>query len=718
MITRPRACIDARWPAPLSLLAAAALAATGLAPALAGAAPPGSNGNFSALPAFVVPGSIRSAHYDGMSDDLLTGGLGSAGLQSAVPPAVANPAAPSAAELRRLAIHTNYRAIVDTTANGGYGVLYGPTTTGLPNGGRVPGLEVLAYGDDGSSTRNVTLMVQVPDSFDPGRPCIVTATSSGSRGVYGAISTGEWGLLKGCAVAYTDKGTGSAPHDLQRDTVPLIDGTRAPSAVAGTSAHFRAALSPAELAAFNAASPHRFAFKHAHSQQNPERDWGRSTLQAIDFAFWVLNDRYSARTGFGATVRQIRPENTLVIASSVSNGGGAALAAAEADSTGLIDGVVVTEPQVVLPADLGVKVQRGNMPQPVIGRSLLDYTSFANVYGACAGLSPQLAGTPFQSSYAAFFGFFATGRCAALKAQGLLVGADTASQANEALAKLRAYGWEPESAVQIATFAAFEIPNAVAVTFANSLARASVKDKLCGFSFAATAPAGAPVLPLPLETLGTLAAVGNGVPPANGVQLVNDRAVGGPTRDLFSVTGAGFSMNLPGALCLRELLSGSSPAAAALQAGQDEVRRNGNLRGKPALVIHGRDDGLLPVNHTSRPYTALNKQVEGAASRLSYIEVTNAQHFDGFIGLPAVLPGFDSRYVPLHAYLFRGLDAMWAHLTAGTPLPPSQVVRTTPRGGVPGAAPAITVANVPALAAVPAAADAIRYDAGTLFVPE
>ena len=519
-------------------------------------------------------------------------------------------------------------------------------------------------------------------------------------------------------MAYTDKGTGSAPHDLQRDTVPLIDGTRAPSAVAGTAAHFRAALSPAELTTFNATSPNRFAFKHAHSQQNPERDWGRSTLQAVEFAFWVLNDRYSVRTGFGATVRQIRPENTLVIASSVSNGGGAALAAAEGDRTGLIDAVVVTEPQIVLPANLSVKVQRGSVPQPVIGRSLLDYTSFANVYGACAGLSPQLAGTPFQSSYAAFFGFFATGRCAALKAQGLLAGADTVSQADEALAKLRAYGWEPESAVQVATFAAFEIPNAVAVTFANSLARASVKDKLCGFSFAATAQAGAPVVPLPLETLGTLAAVGNGVPPANGLQLVNDLAVGGPTRDLFSITGAAYNMNLSGALCLRNLLTGNSPAAVALQAGQNEVRRNGNLRGKPALVIHGRDDGLLPVNHTSRPYTALNKQVEGSASRLSYIEVTNAQHFDGFIGLPAVLPGFDTRYVPLHAYHFRGLDAMWAHLTAGTPLPPSQVVRTTPRGGVPGAAPAITGANVPAIAAVPAAADTIRFQADTLFVPE
>lgn len=53
-------------------------------------------------------------------------------------------------------------------------------------------------------------MVQVPASFNPAQPCIVTATSSGSRGIYGAIGTaGEWGLKHGCAVAYTDKGSGN-----------------------------------------------------------------------------------------------------------------------------------------------------------------------------------------------------------------------------------------------------------------------------------------------------------------------------------------------------------------------------------------------------------------------------------------------------------------------------------------------------------------------------
>ena len=134
--------------------------------------------------------------------------------------------------------------------------------------------------------------------------------------------------------------------------------------------------------------------------------------------------------------------------------------------------------------------------------------------------------------------------------------------------------------------------------------------------------------------------------------------------------------------------------------------------------MHGRDDALLPVNHTSRPYAALNRLVEGERSRLSYIEVTNAQHFDGFIGLPTVLPGYDSRYIPLHVYLHRALDTMYAHLKHGQPLPPSQVVRTVPRGGEPGKAPALAAANLPAFAAQPAPSDVIRVTAGAIDVPE
>ncbi len=674
----------------------------------------------NAKPEFV--GTVAYTEYNGSSDDLLTAGLGKTGLAGAAP-GYANAAAPTASELRRNAIYLNYRALLDMTTAGGYGVLYGPNValdgTATSNEGKIAGGEYIAYSDDGTGRRNVTLMVQVPTSFDPKQPCIVTATSSGSRGVYGAISAGEWALKRGCAVAYTDKGTGAAPHDLQNDTVPLVDGTRAGAATAGSAAAFRAALTQAERTSFNAATPNRFAFKHAHSQQNPEKDWGRFTLQAVQFAFYVLNERLGERASDGTRLQSFARGNTLVIASSISNGGGAALAAAELDDAGWIDAVAVSEPAVELPADPGVSIRRGAAAVPVSAKTLIDFTTYAQVFQSCASLAPSLAGAPYQAAYATAFAALAGQRCAALRTKGLLAGADTAAQAEEALAKLRAYGWEAEAQVLHPSLAAFEVAPAVAVTFANGLARAGVQERLCGYGYGAASAAGVPQA-LDAVSLATMFATGNGVPPASGVQLINENAVGGPTRDLLSrspSTGS-FDMGLDGALCLRDLVGGSSALARRLQAGVDETRRNGNLRGKPAVIVHGRDDALLPVSHTSRPYVALNRKVEGAASKLSYIEVTNAQHFDSFIGLPSILPGYDSRYIPLHVYLNQALDAVWAHMKNGTALPPSQVVRTVPRGGTPGAAPAISAANVPAIAATPAAANRIDYSAGVLTIPD
>src|SRR5881628_1345875 len=72
-----------------------------------------------------IKGTIVSATYDGNTNDLLTAGLGKTGLAGAAP-AVAVPTAPTVTELRTLAIYNNYRALLDMTANGGYGVLYGP----------------------------------------------------------------------------------------------------------------------------------------------------------------------------------------------------------------------------------------------------------------------------------------------------------------------------------------------------------------------------------------------------------------------------------------------------------------------------------------------------------------------------------------------------------------------------------------------------------------
>src|SRR5262249_54849314 len=157
----------------------------------------------------------------------------------------------------------------------------------------------------------VTMMVQVPDSFDTTAGCIVAAPSSGSRGVYGAIATaGEWGLKHGCAVAYTDKGTGTGAHDLHNDTVNLIRGERADAAQAGDDSNFTAPISERDRAAFDTATPNRFAFKHAHAEQNPEKDWGDDVLASIKFAFKMLNDKFHGR---GVVIDK---RNIVVIASS------------------------------------------------------------------------------------------------------------------------------------------------------------------------------------------------------------------------------------------------------------------------------------------------------------------------------------------------------------------------------------------------------------------
>ncbi len=242
-------------------------------------------GAHNAKPRFIA-GDIASRYYAAgdcpvagtwcgeSGDDLLTGGLGATGLLLAAP-AFASPLTPTPAELRRNAIHVNYRAVLDILPAGGYGSLYGPNVSNAgvvtASQSKIAGWEHIAYAGPG----NVALMVQVPASFDPGRACIVTAPSSGSRGVYGAIgASGEWGLKQGCAVAYTDKGTGNGIHDLQADTVNVQNGTRTDATAAGKNSIFTAALTALERTGFLALWPNRFAVKHAHSQQNSDKDWG------------------------------------------------------------------------------------------------------------------------------------------------------------------------------------------------------------------------------------------------------------------------------------------------------------------------------------------------------------------------------------------------------------------------------------------------------------
>lgn len=127
------------------------------------------------------------------------------------------------------------------------------------------------------------------------------------------------------------------------------------------------------------------------------------------------------------------------------------------------------------------------------------------------------------------------------------------------------------------------------------------------------------------------------------------------------------------------------------------------------MLIEGRSDVLVPPNHGARAYAALNGLAEGAGSKLSYVEVTDANHFDIFT---SVTP---TAIVPLNLYLQRGLDAMYAHLKYGTPLPPSQLVRAVPRWS--GFVPMMEL-NVPAIRQQVGEGERIRIGPGSLDVPD
>jgi len=643
------------------------------------------------------PAKVLHNRYDGASDDLLTAGLGKTGLGQAIAPAMSDPTKPKSVELRKRAIYFNYRALADMNAAGGYGVLYGPNIDLAGRDslgeGKIAGDEFLTYLD------GATLMVQVPERFDPKDPCIVTATSSGSRGIYGAIGTsGEWGLKRGCAVAYTDKGTGTGFHDLATDTVNLVTGERASAARAGEDSLFTARVGADERARYLRDHPNRVAVKHAHSQVNPEKDWGKHTLAAIEFAFHVLNGLTDRRAG------RYVPENTLVIASSISNGAYAALAAAEQDTRGLIDGLALSEPNVSL-ADV---------------RSTLDTSTLLNVYLPCASLAAAPLNNVPQPLREA--------RCASLAKKGLLRSPTLAQQAAESQRIINEYGFLPDANLVLPSHYFLSVMQGIAVTYANSYGRFSVLDNLCGYSFAASTSSGVDAgNPADAGSLENSFALSNGIPPTAGINLINNLSPGGAKEDRLSVspsTGAR-DLNLDGALCLRSLATGVDAVSGQplegelaeqsrrVRRGIEETRQSGNLRGKPAVIVNGRSDGVLPPNYASRAYYARNKAVE-PGSKLYYYEVTNAHHLDVLNGIP----GFDSRYVPLNVYLTRALNLMWDHLKSGQPLPPSQVVRTRTREIKEGRPVPLSLANLPPIERAPAAAARIGVDAeGRLRIP-
>lgn len=669
------------------------------------------------------------------TQDLLTGGIGKTGLGAAAAPAYADPANPTVLELRRNALYSNYRGILDASANGGYGRFYGPNLTAdgtvTAGEGLIPGREYLASLDDGSGRKRVVMAIQIPDSFNSSRPCIIVGPSSGSRGVYGAIGTaGEWGLKRGCAVALTDTGKGVGLHDLQNDTVNRVDGPHVARTAAGALAHFAANLTDAARNAFNTLLPNRFALKHVHSQQNPEQDWGSDTLVATAYAFYALNDRFGTPDD---PVRFTR-NNTVVIAGSASNGGAAVLRAGELDNTGLIDGIVASEPVTQMPTTAGYGIRFDGLAVSGFGKQLADFVTYGNLYQPCAQLAP--AATMAEASV--FNWMTLTGmntraqaRCASLAAKGLVTGATVADQATDALARLRAYGWTVEHDQMHNAHWGLGNGPILSAMYPIAYGRFAVNANVCSTSFAVVDPAtGTPIPPTATakaQSFATANGTANGTP----VTPVYDASVGGSRswQLATSASTAAQDFGLDTALCQRALVTGVDPVtgaaltsstvptaaqSAAVRAGIEEVTVSGNLAGQPTIIVSGRSDALVPVNNNSRAYVAFNRAREGTRTGVRYVEVLNAQHFDAFIPLS----GFDTRFVPLHVYFNQAMDMMWAHLTTGAALPPSQVVRTTPRGGAPGAAPALQAANIPPISASPAAGDRIDFNGSTVIVPQ
>ena len=585
-------------------------------------------------------GAIRETAHRG-NDDLLSAGLGLAGLRG-TPTPFADPAAPTPAELRRRAVQTSWLGIADLGPLGGFGTIYGAA----PN---VPGREFQAFARTPGAAQPHRVLAQIPDSFDAKTRCLIVTASSGSRGIYGSIAfAGIWGLARGCAVAYTDKGAGAGYFDTATNTGVALDGTRAER---GTT--------ELDFAPGGYSGDAGIAIKHAHSTDNPEAHWGEHVMQAARFGLAMLDRAFPEQAPF-------TPHNTKIIAVGLSNGGGAVLQAAGIDDAGWLAGVVAVEPNVYAPRveakkkDYANKVEiKGNN-----SRALYDYASEAALLAPCALLDASFADVvaPLAKLPGNTIASWPT-RCATLHAAGFVQTDGVKAQAAEALARMRADGWEDAALATAASTTAYDMWRAFGATYASAYTRSPVGAMPCGFRFSALGADSKPRAAMPAERAAWWSDA-SGIPPGNGVFVVEAKPGHGPDP------------TWQGIACLRELWTGSDPAAKRLHESIQATQARLPRRGLPIFLVHGADDGLIPAVFSSDAYLAwlrANKQ------DASYWRVPHAQHFDAFLSWP----GFGDRYVPMLPYAYAALDRMYAHVVEGKPLNAGEAPAATPRGAGP-----------------------------------
>jgi len=554
---------------------------------------------------------VRETAHRG-SDDLLSAGLGLAGLRGA-PCAFADPPSPSPRELRRRAIQTNWKGIADLGPLGGYGKVYGA----VPD---IPGREFQAFARIPGARAPHRVLAQIPDAFAAQARCLIVTASSGSRGIYGAIAlAGAFGLPRGAAIAYTDKGAGCGYFDCASATGAALDGTRA---AAGE------CLLDFEPDVHTAAAG--IAIKHAHSGDNPESDWGRHLLQAAQFGLAMLERALPQLAPF-------TPQNTRIIAVGLSNGGAAVLQAAGLDAAGWLDAAVAISPNVNVPAR---------------GRVLYDYASEAGLLMPSALLDPRFDATPIAR------GPFATAWQA--RSAGLR-DADLPADPAAALAQLHAGAWSDAAIATAAATTAFDLWRAFAVTYASAYARSDVGQTPGAFRFVARDASGAAQAAAPHERAAWWADAA-GIAPGAGVFIDEPAAMGGDQTD----------PTLRGQLRLRALWKSISPEAQRLRASIAACAVRLPRADLPVFVVHGREDGLIVAAFSSDAYIDRLREHD---RRPIYWPLPHVQHFDAFLALP----GFGDRYVALLPYAYAALDNVWRHLIEGTPLR-ADAPRPQPRG--------------------------------------
>lgn len=539
------------------------------------------------------------------SDDLLSAGLGLAGLRNPVAPAALDPNAPTAIELRRRAIHANWRGIADFSRPESIGDLAQTFPV-------IPGREWQALPKLPGRNAPHRVLLQLPDAFDLKQRCLVVTASSGSRGIYGAIAlAGAWGLPKGCAVAYTDKGAGTGFFDADRGEGVAMDGRRSRDGVLEFAPQWPAAAAP---------QAHSVAMKHAHSGDNPEADWGLHVLQATDLALQMLSAAYPNEQAF-------TKDNTLIIAAGVSNGASAVLRAAEQDEQGAFDAVVAVSPNIFPPSR---------------GRALFDYVTEAALYGPCAMLALT---DPITMLQPALRDSIALQRCTSLHEAGLLTATDIDEQAREALRMLVRQGWNHQALGLYQQNVAFDIWRSIAATYAASYLRVDAGQSVCGYRFAMVDADAQPRAGSDAER-SLWWSDANGIAPTAGVTLIDEMAEG-PDRAFKSL------------LCLRSLWLGSHPQSSALQAGVEATRSNGRLLSRDVHILHGQDDGLIPINFSSGAYV---RDARDLGSVLRFTPIAFAQHFDAFLALPSM-----NIYNALLPHAWRAMDQALLRAQGKTP---------------------------------------------------